>query len=108
MSGPHHIYGVEESTLVWSRRKHACRQATTSMGTTKIMLRVYAIGDIHGLRRPLRRLIAECERDADGRPMRFLRQSGDGRRALRSALERWRRDCAAGRTPRRMDARGEW
>ena len=36
------------------------------------MLRVYAIGDIHGLRRPLCRLIAECERDADGRPMRLV------------------------------------
>jgi serine/threonine protein phosphatase 1 len=33
------------------------------------MLRVYAIGDIHGLLQALYRLIAECERDADGRPM---------------------------------------
>ena len=29
------------------------------------MLRVYAIGDIHGSLRALCRLIAECERDAD-------------------------------------------
>ncbi len=36
------------------------------------MLRVYAIGDIHGLLRVLCRLIAECERDADGRPMRLV------------------------------------
>ena len=36
------------------------------------MLRVYAIGDIHGSLRALRRLIAECERDADGRPMRLV------------------------------------
>ncbi len=36
------------------------------------MLRVYAIGDIHGSLRALCRLIAECERDADGRPMRLV------------------------------------
>ncbi len=36
------------------------------------MLRVYAIGDIHGLLRALCRPIAECERDADGRPMRLV------------------------------------
>jgi serine/threonine protein phosphatase 1 len=36
------------------------------------MLRTLAIGDIHGLLRALCRLIAECERDADGRPMRLL------------------------------------
>ena len=36
------------------------------------MLRVYAIGDIHGSLPALRRLIAECERDADGRPMRLV------------------------------------
>jgi serine/threonine protein phosphatase 1 len=36
------------------------------------MVRTYAIGDIHGLLRVLCRLIAECERDADGRPMRFV------------------------------------
>ena len=36
------------------------------------MLRVYAIGDIHGSLRALCRLITECERDADGRPMRLV------------------------------------
>jgi serine/threonine protein phosphatase 1 len=36
------------------------------------MLRVYAIGDIHGSLRALSRLIPECERDADGRPMRLV------------------------------------
>ncbi len=36
------------------------------------MLRVYAIGDIHGLLRALRRLVDECERDANGRPVRFV------------------------------------
>ena len=36
------------------------------------MLRIYAIADIHGLLRALCRLIAECERDADGRPMRLV------------------------------------
>jgi serine/threonine protein phosphatase 1 len=36
------------------------------------MLKVYAIGDVHGLLRALCRLIAECERDADGRPMRLV------------------------------------
>ena len=36
------------------------------------MLTVYAIGDIHGSLRALCRLIAECERDADGRPMRLV------------------------------------
>ena len=36
------------------------------------MRRVYAIGDIHGELRALRRLITECERDADGRPMMFV------------------------------------
>ena len=36
------------------------------------MLKVYAIGDIHGSLRALCRLIAECERDADGRPMRLV------------------------------------
>ena len=36
------------------------------------MLKVYAIGDVHGLLRALRRLIAECERDADGRSMRLV------------------------------------
>jgi serine/threonine protein phosphatase 1 len=36
------------------------------------MLRVYAIGDIHGSLRALCNLIAECERDADGRPMMFV------------------------------------
>ena len=36
------------------------------------MLRVYAIGDIHGSLRALCRLVAECERDADGRLMRFV------------------------------------
>ena len=36
------------------------------------MLRVYAIGDIHGLLGALCRLVAECERDADGRLMRFV------------------------------------
>ena len=36
------------------------------------MLMVYAIGDIHGSLRALCRLVAECERDADGRPMRLV------------------------------------
>ena len=36
------------------------------------MLTVYAIGDIHGSLRALCRLMAECERDADGRPMRLV------------------------------------
>jgi hypothetical protein len=36
------------------------------------MLRVYAIGDIHGSLRALCHLIAECDRDADGRPMRLV------------------------------------
>ena len=36
------------------------------------MLRVYAIGDIHGSLRALYRLVAACERDANGRPMRFV------------------------------------
>jgi serine/threonine protein phosphatase 1 len=36
------------------------------------MLRVYAIGDIHGELGALCRLITECERDADGRPMRLV------------------------------------
>jgi serine/threonine protein phosphatase 1 len=36
------------------------------------MLRTYAIGDIHGLLRILCRLTDECERDADGRPMRLV------------------------------------
>jgi hypothetical protein len=33
---------VGPASHLWSRRKHACRQATTSMGTTKIMLRTPA------------------------------------------------------------------
>jgi predicted MPP superfamily phosphohydrolase len=36
------------------------------------MLRVYAIGDIHGELGALCRLITECERDADGRSMRLV------------------------------------
>jgi serine/threonine protein phosphatase 1 len=36
------------------------------------MLRVYEIGDVHGLLRALCRLITECERDADGRSMRLV------------------------------------
>jgi serine/threonine protein phosphatase 1 len=36
------------------------------------MLRTRAIGDIHGSLWALCRLIAECERDADGRPVRFV------------------------------------
>jgi serine/threonine protein phosphatase 1 len=36
------------------------------------MLRVYAIGDIHGSLSALCRLVAECERDADGQPMRLV------------------------------------
>jgi serine/threonine protein phosphatase 1 len=36
------------------------------------MMRTYAIGDIHGSLWALCRLIAECERDADGRPVRFV------------------------------------
>jgi len=35
-------------------------------------VRVYATGDIHGLLRALCRLVAACERDADGRPMRLV------------------------------------
>ena len=36
------------------------------------MQRVYAIGDIHGSLRALCSLITKCEREADGRPMRFV------------------------------------
>jgi serine/threonine protein phosphatase 1 len=36
------------------------------------MLRLYAIGDIHGSLHGLRSLVAKCERDADGQPMRFV------------------------------------
>jgi serine/threonine protein phosphatase 1 len=35
-------------------------------------MRTYAIGDIHGLLDRLRSLVARCEADADGQPMRFV------------------------------------
>jgi serine/threonine protein phosphatase 1 len=36
------------------------------------MLRLYAIGDIHGSLHDVRSLVTKCEHDADGRPMRFV------------------------------------
>jgi serine/threonine protein phosphatase 1 len=36
------------------------------------MHKIYAIGDIHGSLAKLRRLIARCERDADGEPMTLV------------------------------------
>jgi serine/threonine protein phosphatase 1 len=36
------------------------------------MERIYAIGDIHGSLRALSSLISKCEREADGRPMKFV------------------------------------
>jgi serine/threonine protein phosphatase 1 len=35
-------------------------------------MRTYAIGDVHGLLGRLRSLVARCERDAAGQPMRFV------------------------------------
>ena len=34
--------------------------------------RVYAVGDIHGSLRQLHSLVTRCERDAAGRPMKFV------------------------------------
>src|SRR5215470_17255243 len=38
----------------------------------RIMIRTYAIGDIHGSLGKLRRLLTRCERDAGGEPMRLV------------------------------------
>jgi serine/threonine protein phosphatase 1 len=37
-----------------------------------VTAKTYAIGDIHGSLAKLRRLVARCEREADGGPMRFV------------------------------------